>query len=84
VGDDVLTYVKSMQRVGYTLVPLIFMSEGTHISNFAGDNKEWPGYISIRQSDFEDLPDVLNAQCRNSRSPANSDYEQHSSSEPAR
>jgi len=36
-----------MLRVGDTLVPLIFMSDGTHLSNFAGDNKEWPGYIII-------------------------------------
>jgi hypothetical protein len=30
-----------------TLVPLIFMSYGTHLSNFAGYKKEWPGYMSI-------------------------------------
>jgi len=34
--------VKSTLRVGDTLVPLIFMSDGTHLSNFAGDNKVWP------------------------------------------
>jgi hypothetical protein len=33
--------------VGDTLVPLIFMSDGTHLSNFTGDKKEWPVYITI-------------------------------------
>jgi len=36
-----------MFRVGDTLVPLIFMSDGTHLSNFAGDKKQWPVYIAI-------------------------------------
>jgi len=36
-----------MLRVGDTLVPLIFRSDGTHLSNFAGDKKEWPVYITI-------------------------------------
>jgi len=44
----VLTDVKSTLRVGDTLVPLIFMSDRTHLSNFAGDKKEWPLYITIR------------------------------------
>jgi hypothetical protein len=34
--------------VGDTLVSLIFMSEGTHLSNFAGRKKQWPGYMTIR------------------------------------
>jgi hypothetical protein len=29
------------------VIPLIFMSDGTHLSNFAGDKKEWPVYMSI-------------------------------------
>jgi len=29
------------------VVPLIFMSDGTHLSNFAGDKKEWPVYMTI-------------------------------------
>jgi len=33
--------------VGDTLVPLIFMSDGTYLSNFAGDKKEWPVYMTI-------------------------------------
>jgi hypothetical protein len=33
--------------VGDTLVPLIFISDGTHLSNFAADNKEWPVYMTI-------------------------------------
>jgi hypothetical protein len=33
--------------VGDTLVPLIFISDGTHLSNFAGDKKEYPVYMTI-------------------------------------
>jgi hypothetical protein len=29
------------------MVPSIFMSDGTHLSNFAGDKKEWPVYMTI-------------------------------------
>jgi hypothetical protein len=29
------------------MVPLIFISDGTHLSNFAGDNKEWPLFMTI-------------------------------------
>jgi hypothetical protein len=36
-----------MLRVGDTLVPMIFMSNGTHLSNFVGDKKEWPVYMTI-------------------------------------
>jgi len=36
-----------MVRVGDTLVPLIFMSNRTHLSNFAGDKKEWPVYMTF-------------------------------------
>jgi len=43
----VLVVVESMLRVGDTLVPLIFMSNGTHLSNFAGDMKEWLVYMTI-------------------------------------
>jgi len=43
----VLIKVKATLRVGDTLVPLIFMSDGTHLSNFAGDKKEWPVYMTI-------------------------------------
>ena len=39
--------VYSTLRVGDTLVPLIFMSDGMHLSNFAGDKKEWPVYMKI-------------------------------------
>jgi len=39
--------VKATLRLGDTLVPLIFMSDGTHLSNFAGDQKEWPVYMTI-------------------------------------
>jgi len=43
----VLTDGQSMLRVGDTLVPLIFMSDRTHLSNFAGDKKEWTVYMTI-------------------------------------
>jgi hypothetical protein len=33
--------------VGDTLVPLIIMSDRTHLSNFAGNNEEWPVYMTI-------------------------------------
>jgi hypothetical protein len=36
-----------MLRVGVTLVPLIVMSDRTHLSNFAGAKKEWPVYVTI-------------------------------------
>jgi hypothetical protein len=36
-----------MLRLGDTLVPVMFMSDGTHFSNFAGDRKEWPVYMTI-------------------------------------
>jgi len=43
----VLTNIYSTLRVGDTLGPLIFMSDGTHRSNFAGDKKEWPIYMTF-------------------------------------
>jgi hypothetical protein len=43
----VLTHVYSTLRVWETLVPLIFKSDGTHRSNFAGDQKECPVYMTI-------------------------------------
>jgi hypothetical protein len=36
-----------MLRVGDTLVTLIFLSDGTHLSNFAGDNIDCPVYMTI-------------------------------------
>jgi hypothetical protein len=36
-----------MLRLGDTLVPLIFMSNGTNLSNFDGDMTEWPVYMTI-------------------------------------
>jgi len=44
----VLIEVKSTLRLGDTLVPLLFMSDGTHLSNFAGDKNDWPVYMTIR------------------------------------
>jgi hypothetical protein len=42
-----LIEVKAMLRLGDTLVPWILMSDGTHLSNFAGDKKEWPVYMTM-------------------------------------
>jgi len=39
--------VKSMLGVGDTLVPTIFMSDGTLLLNFAGDKRELPVYMTI-------------------------------------
>jgi hypothetical protein len=33
--------------VGETIVPLIFLSDSTHLTNFAGDKKAWPVYMTI-------------------------------------
>ena len=38
---------KSTLSVGDTLVPWIFMSDRTHVWNFAGDKNEWPVYMTI-------------------------------------
>jgi len=43
----VLIEVKATLRPGDTVVALIFMSDGTHLLNFAGDKKEWPVYMTI-------------------------------------
>ncbi|KAF8539102.1 hypothetical protein BDD12DRAFT_715069, partial [Trichophaea hybrida] len=39
--------VKSTLTVGDTLVPLLLLSNGMHLSNFAGDKKEWVLYMTI-------------------------------------
>jgi hypothetical protein len=36
-----------MLRLGDTLVRLVFMSDRTHLSNFAGDKTEWPVSMTI-------------------------------------
>jgi hypothetical protein len=43
----VLIDVWSTVRVGDTLVPLIFMWDRTHLSNFVGDKNEWPVHMTI-------------------------------------
>jgi len=37
---------------------MIFMSDGTHLSNIAGNEKEWPVYMTIgnRYSEIRQLP----------------------------
>jgi len=32
---------------GDTVVPIIFMSEATRLTNFSGDKKAWPVYMTI-------------------------------------
>ena len=36
-----------MLRVGDTLVSMIILSDGTHLSNSADDKTEWPVYMTI-------------------------------------
>jgi Plavaka transposase len=43
----VLTAAKSMLDDGDTVVPIIFMSDATHLTNFSGDKKAWPVYMTI-------------------------------------
>ena len=52
--------VKSTLRVGDTLCPLIITSDRTHLSNFAGDKKEWPVYITIgnQSSKIHQMPSM--------------------------
>jgi len=33
--------------VGSTLIPLLFASDGTHLTNYSGDKKLWPVYMTI-------------------------------------
>jgi len=47
VDNTVLMDVQSTLRLVDTLVPLIFMSHGTHLSNFTGNKTEWPVYMTI-------------------------------------
>jgi len=42
-----LIEVKAKLRLADTQVPLIFMSDGTHLLNFAGDKNEWPVDMTI-------------------------------------
>jgi hypothetical protein len=42
-----LIELKATLRLRDILSRLVFMSDGTHPSNFAGDKKEWPVYMTI-------------------------------------
>jgi hypothetical protein len=42
-----LTVAQSARPVGDTVVPLVFMSDATHLTNFAGNKKAWPVYMTI-------------------------------------
>ena len=33
--------------IGSTLVPVLFASDATHLTNYSGDGKVWPLYMSI-------------------------------------
>jgi hypothetical protein len=57
------------------------MSDRTYLSNFSGDKKRVVCIYDNWQSIFEALPDALNAQHCNGRSPADSNQEQQYSSE---
>ena len=45
--NNVLIDVKSILRVGDTLFSWILKSDRTHLSTFAGNNKEWPVHMTI-------------------------------------
>jgi len=45
--SNVLIDVTPMLRVGDSLVPWNLMSDGTHLSNFAGNKEKWPVYMTI-------------------------------------
>jgi len=55
---SLLTDVESALREGDTLVPLIVMSDGTHLFNFAGHMNELPVYMTIGNlfSKFRQMP----------------------------
>ncbi|KAI5789104.1 hypothetical protein EDC01DRAFT_616861, partial [Geopyxis carbonaria] len=42
-----------------TLVPLIFSSDETHLTNFSGGKKEWPVYMTIGNLDATQAKQVL-------------------------
>jgi hypothetical protein len=42
-----LTVVQSTLDDGDTVVPMIFLSDATHLTNFSGDKKAWPVYMTI-------------------------------------
>ena len=44
---------KAKLRVGDTLCSLIFVSDGTHLSNLAGAKKEWP--VSMTTCDLSSM-----------------------------
>jgi len=47
VDNNVLIDIESTLRVGVSLVPLVFISDGTHLLNFDSDQKKWPVYMTI-------------------------------------
>jgi hypothetical protein len=56
----VLIEVEATLRLGESLVPLIFMSDGTHLSNFTGDKEVSPVYMTIGNlsSKIRQMPSV--------------------------
>jgi hypothetical protein len=45
--NNVLIEVKATHRQGDTLASRIFMSRGTHFSNFPDNMTEWPVYMTV-------------------------------------
>ncbi|RPB07532.1 hypothetical protein P167DRAFT_495597 [Morchella conica CCBAS932] len=45
--EPFLTEVKNTLPEGSTVVPVICASDGTHLTNFSGDKKAWPVYLTI-------------------------------------
>ena len=43
----VLTALQTLLDDGDTVIPIIFMSDATHLTNFSGDKKAWPVYMTI-------------------------------------
>jgi hypothetical protein len=52
--------VNATLSLGDTLVPSVFMSNKTHLSNFAGDKNEWLVYMTIgnRSSTIRQIPSM--------------------------
>lgn len=41
------THVQQCLPEAATVIPIICVSDGTHLTNFAGDKKAWPVYLTI-------------------------------------
>jgi len=43
----VLTAIQTLLDDGDTVIPIIIMSDATQLTNFSGDKKAWPVYMTI-------------------------------------